>query len=201
MHHLIEKKLGGISVVLASRSPRRRELLRAIIPCFRVDSVNTDEAFPPHLKKEEIALYLAREKAQAYAGSHGTPQELVITADTIVWLKNQVVNKPRHDREAKEMLTRLSGNTHEVYTGVCLHFQNRQRLFYARSSVRFRLLLQEEIDYYVEKYQPMDKAGAYGIQEWIGYVGIEHISGSYFNVMGLPTQLLYQHLLEFHLHG
>lgn len=202
MDPALKKKLNGITVVLASRSPRRRALLKSIIPDFHEDSISTGEHFPEYLTMEEIPLFLAQEKAQAYVEQcRGAHEKLVITADTIVWLKDQIINKPRSSVEAKQMLARLSGNTHQVFTGVCLRFQSRQCLFYARSSVRFRPLLEQEIHYYVDNYQPLDKAGAYGVQEWIGYVGIEHISGSYFNVMGLPTQLLYQQLLEFDMHG
>ena len=139
-------------------------------------------------------MYIAREKAEAYRPML-QPDELMITADTIVWLDGKVLGKPGDKDEALQMLRGLSGRTHEVFTGVCITTKEWQRSFTARTDVRFSPLSEDEITYYVDKYLPMDKAGAYGVQEWIGYVGVEYISGSYYNIMGLPVQRLYRELL------
>ncbi len=158
----------------------------------------TDEIYPPELQREDIPLYLARLKADAFMRAVPVADDtVVITADTIVWINNRVLGKPADRREAVEMLETLSGNMHTVYTGVCLATNCKQHLFFAESNVYFRELTSEEIVWYVDRYQPFDKAGAYGIQEWIGYVGIEKIEGSYYNVMGLPVQKLYRELCNF----
>ncbi len=184
-------------LVLASKSPRRRDLLAGLgLPFeFRIPPEG-DESYPPDLRAEEIPLFLARAKAEACRGLMAAG-ELFITADTIVWHQDKVFGKPRHKQEAVEMLRALSGSSHQVFTAVCLTTQQAQRSFCSSSQVRFCRLEEEEIRWYVEHYSPLDKAGAYGIQEWIGYVGVEHISGSYFNVMGLPVHRLYRELLAF----
>jgi septum formation protein len=145
------------------------------------------------LSGEEIAKHIARGKAEAYR-SLIQADELVITADTIVWLDGTVMGKPKDEEEAKDMLMRLSGKTHQVITGVCLTTASTQKTFATVTDVTFATLTDEEVDYYVTRYQPMDKAGSYGVQEWIGFVGVENLSGSYFNVMGLPIQCLYTEL-------
>jgi septum formation protein len=145
------------------------------------------------LSGEEIAKHIARGKAEAYR-SLIQADELVITADTIVWLDGTVMGKPKDEEEAKDMLMRLSGKTHQVITGVCLTTASTQKTFATVTDVTFATLTDEEVDYYVTRYQPMDKAGSYGVQEWIGFVGVENLSGSYFNVMGLPIQRLYTEL-------
>jgi septum formation protein len=158
----------------------------------------TDEVYPPELQREEIPLYLARMKADAFLRVTAIPGDtVVVTADTIVWIDNRVLGKPSGREEAIYMLKILSGNMHRVYTGVCLTTNHHQRTFFAESKVYFRQLTGEEIVFYVDRYPPYDKAGAYGIQEWIGYVGIEKVEGSFYNVMGLPIQKLYCELRDF----
>jgi septum formation protein len=154
---------------------------------------DVDESYPDGLSGEEIAKHIARGKAEAYR-SLIQADELVITADTIVWLDGTVMGKPKDEEEAKDMLMRLSGKTHQVITGVCLTTASTQKTFATVTDVTFATLTDEEVDYYVTRYQPMDKAGSYGVQEWIGFVGVENLSGSYFNVMGLPIQRLYTEL-------
>lgn len=186
--------LENYHIKLASASPRRQELLKGLEFDFEVvTKQGIKEDFPKELKGGEIPLHIARQKAQAYLDDL-KDNDLLITADTIVWKDGQVLGKPKNEKEAKEMIAFLSGSTHEVYTGVCIVTKDMQDSFFVASTVRFSQLTNEEIDHYVERYRPMDKAGAYGIQEWIGYVGIEHIEGSYFNIMGLPVQKLWQHL-------
>jgi septum formation protein len=157
----------------------------------------TDEVYPPELQREEIPLYLARIKADAFLRVSSIPDDtVVVTADTIVWIDDSVLGKPSGRTEAIQMLKILSANMHQVYTGVCLTTNRQQRTFFSESKVFFRKLTDEEIVFYVDRYQPYDKAGAYGIQEWIGYVGIEKIEGSFYNVMGLPIQKLYCELMR-----
>lgn len=183
-------------VILASGSPRRRELLSGLGIDYTIKVLpDVNEAYPETLKGEDIPLYIAREKAEAYLKGIES-DELIITADTIVWLDNEVLGKPTDERQAKVMLRMLSGKTHHVITGVCLTTSEFQKSFTTTTEVTFAKLSEEEIDYYVEKYRPLDKAGAYGIQEWIGFVGVEAINGSYFNVMGLPIQRLYKELAK-----
>lgn len=181
-------------VVLASNSPRRKELLGGLGIGFEVKTMpDIDESYPDGLCMEEVPVYIARSKADAYRPLM-QPDELIITADTIVWLDGVVMGKPKDEEEACDMLRRLSGQTHQVVTGVCLTTIDRQQSFATVTDVTFDRLTEEEITHYVSRYQPMDKAGAYGIQEWIGYVGVRSIKGSYFNVVGLPIQRLYQEL-------
>lgn len=183
-------------IVLASKSPRRQQLLNGLGVEFEIRTRDTDETFSNTLHNEQIALYLAEIKAQAMSDTL-KPGELIITADTIVCLGNEVLNKPADEAEACKMLKALSGQMHRVYTGVCLTTREKQRLFFDETKVFFRNLTEEEIAYYVENYRPYDKAGSYGAQEWMGYVGVERIEGSYFNVMGLPVHKLYTELLNF----
>ena len=181
-------------VVLASNSPRRKELLGGLGIGYEVKTMpDIDESYPDGLCMEEVPVYIARSKADAYRPLM-QPDELIITADTIVWLDGVVMGKPKDEEEARDMLRRLSGQTHQVVTGVCLTTIDRQQSFATVTDVTFDRLTDEEITHYVSRYQPMDKAGAYGIQEWIGYVGVRSIKGSYFNVVGLPIQRLYQEL-------
>ncbi|WP_319504760.1 Maf-like protein [Bacteroides graminisolvens] len=190
------------SVVLASNSPRRKELLSGLGVNFTVKTLpDVDESFPDTLKGEEIPLFIARKKADAYKMlfSSVTSNEveeplLVITADTIVWIEDEVLGKPANATEARVMLSKLSGKKHQVITGVCLTTALWQKSFAAVSEVQFSSLTEEEMDYYIHNYCPYDKAGAYGVQEWIGFIGVESIQGSYFNVMGLPIQRLYREL-------
>ena len=186
--------LRNYRIVLASQSPRRKELLAGLGLEYESRVLpDVDESFPPGLAGGDIPMYIAREKAEAYRPSLGA-DELLITADTIVWLGGSVLGKPADRDDALRMLRLLSGRTHEVYTGVCLTTTRWQHAFTARTEVSFCTLGEEEIAWYVDRCRPFDKAGAYGVQEWIGYVGVEHISGSYFNIMGLPVQRLYREL-------
>ncbi|MBU3813054.1 MAG: septum formation protein Maf [Candidatus Bacteroides intestinipullorum] len=186
--------LKNYRIVLASQSPRRKELLAGLGLEYETRVLpDVDESFPPELTGGDIPMYIAREKAEAYRPSLSA-DELLITADTIVWLGGTVLGKPVDRDDALRMLGLLSGRTHEVYTGVCLTTIRWQHTFTARTEVRFCSLDEEEITWYVDRYRPFDKAGAYGVQEWIGYVGVEHIAGSYFNIMGLPVQRLYREL-------
>lgn len=183
-------------IILASQSPRRRELLAGLGIAYEVRTLpDIDESYPAHLQGGDIPLYISREKADAYRPML-KEDELMITADTIVWLRGRVLGKPASREDALQMLRDLSGCTHEVYTGVTLTTRRWQRSFTSRTEVRFAALTEEEIVYYVDRYQPMDKAGSYGVQEWIGYIGVENISGSYYNIMGLPVQRLYRELLQ-----
>lgn len=181
-------------IVLASNSPRRRELLSGLNLEYTVRVLpDIDESYPDTLKGEEIPMYISREKAEAYRNSMAE-DELIITADTVVCINEKVLGKPQTLEEAKEMLRELSGKTHQVITGVCLMTCGLQRTFSATTQVTFDVLTEDEIEFYVEKFRPLDKAGAYGVQEWIGFVGVSRLEGSYFNVMGLPVQRLYQEL-------
>lgn len=188
------ENLNKYKVILASNSPRRKELLSGLGVDYEVKTLpDVDESYPDGLSGEEIAKHIARGKTEAYR-SLIQADELVITADTIVWLDGTVMGKPKDEEEAKDMLMRLSGKTHQVITGVCLTTATTQKTFATVTDVTFATLTDEEVDYYVTRYQPMDKAGSYGVQEWIGFVGVENLSGSYFNVMGLPIQRLYTEL-------
>nr|WP_306562591.1 Maf-like protein [Bacteroides intestinalis] len=183
-------------VILASNSPRRKELLAGLGVDYEVRTLpDVDESYPETLQGADIPLYIAKEKADAYVAMM-QPGELMITADTIVWLDGKVLGKPQNREDALQMLRTMSGRTHEVFTGVCITTTDWQRSFTAQTEVRFATLSEEEIAYYVDNFQPMDKAGAYGVQEWIGFIGVENISGSYYNIMGLPVQKLYRELLK-----
>jgi len=188
------ENLNKYKIVLASNSPRRKELLSGLGVDYVVKTLpDVDETYPEGLNEEDIAKHIARGKAEAYREVMND-DELVITADTIVWLEGTVMGKPKDEEDAREMLRRLSGRTHQVVTGVCLTTTSMQKTFATVTDVTFSNLTEEEIDYYVTRYRPMDKAGSYGVQEWIGFVGVENLSGSYFNVMGLPIQRLYTEL-------
>ncbi len=184
-------------VILASNSPRRKELLAGLEIDFEVKTIKgLEEHFPNNLREGEIPLYLAKQKMRAY--SHLIQSnELIITADTIVWKDNDLMGKPKTKENAIQMLRSLSGDTHQVYTGVCVKTKEKEVSFVAQSDVRFATLTDEEITHYIERYKPFDKAGSYGVQEWIGYIGVEHINGSFYNIMGLPIQKLYSVLREF----
>lgn len=183
-----------MKLILASNSPRRRELLAGLGYPYEVRVLDgIDESYPDHLRGADIAAHISRVKAEAYIATMAA-DEIIITADTIVCLDEAVLGKPADEAEAIAMLSRLSGRTHQVYTGVTLATPEGLTTFVSRSDVTFAALTDEEIQYYVHHYRPMDKAGAYGIQEWIGYIGVERIDGSYFNVMGLPVQRLYREL-------
>lgn len=184
-------------IILASNSPRRKELLRGLDIAFDV-RVQPDiaEDYPADTAPADVAAYISREKANAYKDTIAE-NELVITADTVVIVGNEILGKPHDDAEAKEMLHKISGRKHQVVTGVCLTTMEKQRCFSVSTDVTFKNLKEEEIDYYIETYSPLDKAGAYGIQEWIGYIGVTALEGSYFNVMGLPVQRIWEELNRF----
>jgi len=183
-------------IILASKSPRRKELLGGLDLPFEVIIHEIDEIFPDGLPMEEIPVYLAKLKAEPFYDELRN-DTLVITADTIVWIDGVVLGKPNDYEHAAEMLRQLSGKKHVVVTGVCITTKEKQVAFSASTDVYFKNLTDSEIDYYLKNYHPYDKAGSYGVQEWIGYIAIERIEGSYFNVMGLPVQRLYEELLKF----
>lgn len=184
-------------IVLGSNSPRRKELLAGLDLDFEVEVIpGIDESYPETLTAEEIPLHIARKKAEAYL-DRMTDNELLITADTIVATYDRILGKPTNREEAIEMLRYLSDHVHEVVTGVCLTTKEKTVAFSVASAVSFAKLEEDDILYYIDKYCPFDKAGSYGIQEWIGYIGVEAINGSFYNVMGLPVQRLYQELKKF----
>ena len=188
-------------IILASNSPRRKELLAGLDLQFEVRVLqDIDESYPEDLPTQEIAEFISKKKADAYVQTMAD-DELVITADTVVILGDEVMGKPHDEADAKRMLGELSGQTHQVTTGVTLSTKERQMSFSVVTDVTFKQLSSDEIDYYVRTYHPMDKAGAYGIQEWIGYIGVTALNGSYFNVMGLPVQRIYEALRTFSNHG
>lgn len=188
--------LSKYRIILASRSPRRQELLRELGLTFEVVVKDWPEDYPGHLRGEEIALYVALAKAKTFQ-SEIKDNEIVITADTIVWCDNQVLDKPVDKKDAVRIIREISGNTHQVITGVCLLSTIKQTSFCSLTKVTFSELSDEEIEYYIDKCSPYDKAGAYGIQEWIGIAACSHIEGSYFNVMGLPVEQVYRELKRF----
>lgn len=191
------ENLNKYEIVLASNSPRRKELLQRMGVNFKVRTLfGIDESYPDSLRGEDIVCYISRNKAKAYQSSMA-PNELLITADTIVYVDGEVMGKPKNAEQAKEMLHKLSGKTHQVITGVTIVTAKRTEHFGVTSQVKFTNITDEEINFYVDNYLPFDKAGAYGIQEWIGIVAVEEIKGSYFNVVGLPVQRLYQKLKTF----
>ena len=183
-------------LILGSNSPRRHELLTSLGFKFLNKPIHADESFPIDLIAEEIPLYLAEKKADAY-DEELKDTDILITADTIVWCDGKVFNKPANFVEGKAMLEALSGKMHEVFTGVCLKSGNKQTTFYDVSKVYFKKLKPEEIEYYLMNFSPYDKAGSYGVQDWLGYIGIDKIEGSFYNVMGLPVKELYEELVKF----
>jgi septum formation protein len=185
-----------MELILGSQSPRRRELMAGLNLPFTAITIEADESFPPELQAADIPLYISRAKARAYVNKLADNQ-LLITADTIVWCNGKMLGKPADEQEARQMLQMLSNNTHQVYTAVTLVTKNGEvDAFVDRTDVTFRELTDNEIDFYIANRHPMDKAGAYGIQEWIGYTACTHLDGSYFNVMGFPTHRLYEILKE-----
>lgn len=183
-------------LILASNSPRRKELLAGLGVPFEVRVLqDIDEHYPENLPVNEVARYIAKEKADAYRRIVAA-DELIITADTVVIVGDEILGKPMDEADAVRMLRLLSGRTHQVTTGVCLLTAEKERCFDVTTDVTFKTLTDEEIRYYVNRYRPFDKAGAYGIQEWIGYIGVTGLNGSYYNVMGLPVQRIYQELTK-----
>lgn len=182
--------------ILASKSPRRNQLLKSLGIEFEVKTKEVDEIYSDNLNKEEIPVFLAELKAKPFLAEL-TANDLLITADTIVWKDGKVLGKPANKEEAVKMLQLLSGTEHQVISGVCLSGATKSKSFYSISNVQFKELSHQEIEYYISEFKPFDKAGAYGIQEWIGTIGITHIEGSFYNVMGLPIQKLYDEILRF----
>lgn len=193
---ILSETLAGRTIVLASGSPRRKELLATIVPNFIVRVPQVDEQFPTSLRGKEIAEYLAALKADAALQSLGS-DEIALTSDTIVWLGDEVLNKPGNAEEATEMLRKLSGRKHEVITAIALVDHTKKVLLSDTTQVQFKTLTEDEIAFYVSNYSPFDKAGAYGIQEWIGYIGVTSIEGSFYTVMGLPVHLVYNAIKAF----
>lgn len=193
-YHLRTMNLNLPKIILASKSPRRQELLRQMDIDFRIVLKEVDESYPDHLSPEEVAVYIAEKKAKAYDDT--VTDEAVLTADTIVCIDDLILGKPDDEVHAIAMLKRLSGRVHKVVTGVCIVYKGEYNLFHDVSEVFFRTLTDEEITNYVTQYKPYDKAGAYGIQEWVGITAIKRIEGSYTNVVGLPTEKVYQQLLR-----
>jgi septum formation protein len=192
----LSEKFKNHTVILASASPRRKQLLTSLDISFEVSAKDTPEDFPEDMPVLEVPTLLAQRKAQAFWEEINS-QTLVIAADTIVAIENQILNKPSNALQAQDMLRRLSGKMHEVFTGVCLMTRQKTVVFSDLTKVYFKDLTDEEIHYYIERYKPYDKAGGYGAQEWLGMVAIQSIEGSYFNVMGLPVHRLYEQLLLF----
>lgn len=185
------------NIILASQSPRRVELLHGLGLNFtHVKLAEIDESYPNNLYKNKIPVYIAKNKSAAYTTELNN-NDILITVDTIVWCRGEIFGKPKDRNDAVRMLNTISDNVHEVLTGVCLRSTSKQHDFFVSSMVYFKDLTDEEINFYIDNYQPYDKAGAYGIQEWIGFIGLERIEGSYFNVMGLPVQRLYIELEKF----
>jgi septum formation protein len=182
-------------IILASKSPRRQQLLKELGLDFEIQLREVDESFPAQLKREEIPMFLAKQKSEAF---QDVPEDhILLTSDTIVWINETVLNKPENEEGAIQMLKTISGKMHEVITAVYLRSSNLTRTFYVVTDVHFKKLSNDEINYYVKEYKPFDKAGAYGIQEWIGFIGIERINGSFYNVMGLPVKEVYEELISF----
>lgn len=185
--------LNNYHIVLGSQSPRRHELLSGLNIPFDIQVIDVEETYPDEMVGVDIPMYLAEKKANAFA-ENMDENTLLITADTIVWHEGCVFGKPADRADATRMLKSLSGKVHQVITGVCISTLSKRKTFHVISEVRFSRLTPEEIEYYLDNFNPYDKAGAYGVQEWIGYIGVEYIEGSYFNVMGLPIQRLYNEL-------
>ncbi len=193
--NILKNKLHKNTLILASGSPRRQELLKGLDIPFIVETKEIEEHYPSHLEGAEITEYLACLKATSFMDL--SEDTILLTADTIVWLDKKALMKPKDRVEAVELLRQLSGKSHEVFTAVCLKSKHKKRVFSDVTKVFIKPLTEEEISYYIDHYQPFDKAGAYGAQDWIGYVAIQKLEGSYFNVLGLPVHKLYQELLTF----
>ena len=191
------ENLKKYNIVLASKSPRRQELLKGVGVEFSVITKDVDESYPSNMSVYDVAPYLSVKKAKAFNEDELPENYMVITADTVVIVDDEILGKPKDTEGAYEMLNKISGKKHSVITGVTIRTSDKVKTFSVVSKVSFETLDKEEIEYYVNNFKPYDKAGAYGIQEWIGYIGVNHVEGSYFNVMGLPTQKLYKMLKTF----
>jgi septum formation protein len=192
---MLNEKFKNHRIILASGSPRRQQFLKELDVDFEIQLKDIEEIYPEHLQAEEITNFLAKLKASAFE-SDIEENDILITSDTIVWLNNKALGKPKDYDDAFEMLTEMSGTTHKVITSVCLKTTDKEVVFYEETLVTFTALSSDEIKYYLNNYKPFDKAGSYGIQEWIGLVAIEKIEGSYANVVGLPTHRLYEEMMK-----
>ena len=191
---MLKQKLSAFNVILASGSPRRQQFFKDLDLDFTIQLKEVAEIYPEHLKAEEITDFLSLLKSEAF--TQLKDNDLLITSDTIVWLEETALGKPKDAKEAFAMLQLLSNKQHKVITSICIRSKTFQKIIHDITTVTFKELSTDEINYYIKNYQPFDKAGAYGIQEWIGLIGIERITGSYFNVVGLPTQKLYKELMN-----
>ncbi len=192
---MLQNQFKNKHFLLASQSPRRQELLKGLDIDFKIVQIETDESFPPHLVREEITEFISKNKSEAYGDL--LPNEILITADTLVWLDNEILGKPQDYEEAVKMLRNLSDSTHEVFTSLTIRSVSDSQTFSETTEVSFDPISDEEIHYYLKTYKPFDKAGAYGIQDWLGYAKISRINGCYYNVMGLPLRKLYLELQNF----
>lgn len=191
---MLKDQLSDKRIILGSQSPRRQQLLKGLDIDFEIQTKDTDESWPSHLSEGGIPEHIALMKSIAFGDLDlGT---ILITADTIVWMDGKTINKPQDETEALEMVKNLSGQTHYVYTGVCIRTAEKNIVFHDETAVEFRDLTDEMVEYYVKNYNSLDKAGGYGAQDWIGYVGIERLNGCYYNVMGLPVRKVWKHLSE-----
>ena len=193
----LNKRFDHLDIIMASRSSRRHALLRQLDIKFRITPLDFDESFPGNIQVEDVAQYISHNKASSFPKDRMKSNTLVITADTLVAVDSIILGKPSNEHEAKDMLRLLSDRTHQVITGVSLRTLETINSFSSITKVKFKELSEDEIEYYVEEYQPYDKAGGYGIQEWIGKIGVEWIEGSFYNVMGLPIQKLYKEMCNF----
>ena len=191
------ENLKKFNIILASKSPRRQELLKGIGLDFQILTKDVDESYPERMSVFEVAPYLSVKKAKAFDENELPDNYMVITADTIVVVDDRILGKPKDADDARRMLRLMSGKKHSVITGVTILTKEKSKTFSVTSKVSFDVLDEEEIDYYVSEYKPMDKAGSYGVQEWIGYIGINKIEGSYFTIMGFPVHMVYQELQKF----
>lgn len=192
---MLREKLSNYNLILASGSPRRQQFFKELDVPFSVDIKEVDEIYPEHLKGAQITDYLADLKSKCFSNLQSN--DLLITSDTIVWFEEKAIGKPINKKDAFDMLKKMSGKEHEVFTSVSIKGKSFQSIFNDKTSVEFEEFTNEEINYYLEKFTPFDKAGSYGIQDWIGLIGVKKITGSYFNVMGLPVHKLYKELLKF----
>lgn len=193
---MLSELLQNKQIILASKSPRRKELLAGLDIDFETRIKDVDESYAEDLAVDEVAGFLANKKAKAFEPTL-KKDEIIITSDTVVICNGEILEKPKSKIQAFDMLSKLSGQSHQVMTGVCLMSTEKTELFSETTKVWFKSLSCEEMNYYIKKYEPFDKAGSYGIQEWIGYIGIDKIEGTYFNVMGLPVNQLYKKLKNF----
>lgn len=191
---MLREKLSNYNIILASGSPRRQHFLKELDIPFTIDIKEVEEIYPNHLKGDQITDYLAYLKSKCF--SNLKSNDLLITSDTIVWFEDKAIGKPKNKKDAFNMLKIMSGKKHEVYTSISIKGKSFQKIFNDKTVVEFEVFSNEEIHYYLEKFSPYDKAGSYGIQDWIGLIGVKKITGSYFNVMGLPVHKLYKELLK-----